>query len=469
MTKAKTQHSCSACGHTQVQWVGRCPDCGEYNTMEESLLPSRTPGKGGTVMGMPAAGQRRSAMLLQPQSLSARAAPPPRNTTGFSELDRALGGGLVEASVVLIGGDPGIGKSTLLLQVAASMAHSRKVAYITGEESLDQIQLRAQRLGVERAPVDLIPSNDCLAIADYIETLPQGSVAIIDSIQVMNAGADSAPGSISQVKMSAAHLIPAAKMAGVSLILVSHVTKEGSLAGPNVLKHAVDATMYVEADTAAGLYRLVRAEKNRFGAANEVGVFEMTDKGLLDVANPSEVFIAQRDQDAFGTVIYPSLEGTRPLLLEVQALVAPTSFGTGRRSATGWDSGRLNMLLATMGARLGLALVDCDIYVNVAGGLKITDPAMDLAVAAAILSAKAQVALPPDMAVFGEVGLAGEVRSSSRAEARIKEAAQLGLTRIICPEIRDLSAVPKRANCTHVRRLAQIIRAMPDIEMAYAA
>jgi DNA repair protein RadA/Sms len=465
MAKDSPQYTCDECGHVEAKWVGRCPGCEQYNSMQESAAPRKT----GSVMGFAPSGTRRSTSQLQPQSLSSRSAPPKRATTGLAEFDRALGGGLVEASVVLIGGDPGIGKSTLLLQVAASMAAARKVVYFSGEESLNQIQLRATRLAVDRAPVDLIPTNDCLAIADYIERMPRGSVAIIDSIQVMNAGADSAPGSVSQVKLSAAHLIPAAKNADVSLILVSHVTKDGSLAGPNLLKHAVDATIYVEADTAAGLYRLVRTEKNRFGPANEVGVFEMTDRGMLDVKNPSEVFIAQRDPTAFGTVIYPSLEGTRPLLLEVQALVSVTTFGTGRRSATGWDSGRLNMLLATISARLGIELHDKDIYVNVAGGLKVTDPAMDLAVAMAILSANAQVAVPSDMAVFGEIGLAGEVRSSSRSEARIKEAAQLGFSSIICPVIREANSIPAKASCTQIKRLAQVMRACPELISVYGS
>lgn len=471
MPKPTTQHTCTSCGHVEARWVGKCPGCSAYNTMEEG--PAAASGSGPRPMGAApsqrAPGARRSPVVLSSQRLNQRTAPPARHTTGHPELDRALGGGLVEASVVLIGGDPGIGKSTLLLQLAAAASRDRQVVYISGEESQDQVQLRAQRLGVADSEVDLITTNDCLAVADHIESLAPGSIVIVDSVQVMNAGADSAPGSVTQVKLSAAHLIPAAKNAGVSLILVSHVTKEGSLAGPNVLKHAVDATIYVEADSSAGLYRLVRAEKNRFGPANEVGVFEMTDTGMIDVANPSEVFIAQRDATAFGTVIYPSLEGTRPLLLEVQALVAPTAFGTGRRSATGWDANRLNMLLATISARLGLSLVESDIYVNVAGGLKITDPAMDLAVAAAIISAKSQTAIPADMAIFGEIGLSGEVRSSSRAEARIREAAQLGLHKIICPEVRDLSRMPGSANCTQIKKLSQIFRALPEIKEAYAA
>lgn len=464
MSKATTQYTCSECGYSQAKWVGRCPGCKAYNTMEEVALPAERSGSRrspGLTHG-PRTNQR-----LMPAGLDTRTDPPPRVSTGHMELDRVLGGGLVEASTILIGGDPGVGKSTLLLQMASNLARGQKTVYISGEESLDQIQLRARRLGVENAPVDLIATNDCLAIADHIETLPRGSVVIVDSLQTLHSGGESAPGSVTQVKLAAAHLIPAAKATGVTLVLVSHVTKEGNLAGPNVVVHAVDATLHIETDLSAGLYRLVRSEKNRFGAVDEVGVFEMTERGLVDVDNPSEVFISQRDTTAFGSVIFPSLEGSRPLLIEVQALVAPTSFGTGRRSANGWDTGRLNMLLATLSARLGLRLVEMDVYVNVAGGLKIDDPAMDLAVTAAILSAHVQEPLPVSLAVFGEVGLAGEVRNSARAEARIKEAAQMGLTNIICPQLRDNAQIPRDAECHELRRVAEIFRPLPVLTGAY--
>lgn len=466
MAKTATQFTCSECGSVQPKWVGRCPDCKAYNTMKEGAAPSAAPQKT-TIMGFQGASGARSKVRLEATGLSSQSLPPPRITTGHAELDRVLGGGLVEASALLIGGNPGIGKSTLLLQVAANLSRQQKVVYVSGEESLDQIQLRARRLQVENSMVDLISSNDCLAIADHIERLPKGSVVIVDSVQVLYSGGESSPGSVSQVKAAVSHLVPAAKNAGVTLLLVGHVTKEGSLAGPNVIVHAVDATLYIEPDMSAGLYRIVRAEKNRFGPADEVGLFEMTERGMQDVKNPSEIFIAHRDATAFGTVIFPSLEGTRPLLLEVQALVSPTPFGTGRRSATGWDGNRLNMLLATITARLGLSLVDSDVYVNVAGGMKVTDPAMDLAVAVAILSAKAQVAMPPDLAVFGEVGLAGEVRNASRAEARIKEAAQLGFTRILCPFNRDRSHLPPGADILKIRRAAEMITLLSDLEKIY--
>ena len=450
MGKHDVNYICSDCEHTEVKWVGRCPNCKQYNTLMETEAAG--PPKKVTMMGFQSSTGTRTAAKLTATSLSSRAAPPPRTETGHPELDRVLGGGLVEASAVLVGGPPGIGKSTLLLQLAANLSRGREVIYVSGEESKDQIQLRARRLGLDKADVGLIPSNDCLAIADKIETLAPGSLVIVDSVQTLYSGGDSAPGSVSQVKSAASHLIPAAKTSGVTLLLVSHVTKEGSMAGPNVLQHAVDTVLFIDIDLSAGIYRIVRSEKNRFGPADEVGLFEMTERGLEDITNPSETFISQRDASAFGTVIFPSLEGTRPLLLEVQALVSPTSFSTGRRSATGWDTNRLNMLIATLSARLGLPLADSDVYVNVAGGLKVADPAMDLAVATAILSARAQVAVPADVAVFGEIGLAGEVRSSSRAETRIREAAQLGLKRVLCPTLSDGARLPRGAKPLPVRR-----------------
>lgn len=468
MGKLSAHYTCSNCGHEETRWVGRCPGCSSYNTMTEAAAPAQAPRKV-SIMGFEGKNGARTSAKLTATGLSSRSAPPPRITTGHPEFDRVLGGGLVEASALLVGGAPGIGKSTLLLQVATNLSRNHKVVYISGEESLDQIQLRARRLGVENADVDLISSNDCLAIADHIETLPPGSVVVVDSVQTLYSGGESAPGSVSQVKAAASHLIPASKSRNVSLILVSHITKDGAMAGPNVLMHAVDTVLFVDTDMSAGLYRIVRSEKNRFGAADEVGIFEMSERGMTDVHNPSEMFIAQRDTTAFGTTIFPSLEGSRPLLVEVQALVSPTTFGTGRRSATGWDTNRLNMLLATLSARLGLSLSDSDVYVNVAGGMRITDPAMDLAVAAAVLSARAQVALPPELAVFGEVGLAGEVRNSARSEARIKEASHLGLTKIICPTMRETAHVPPNATTMEVRRVAELISKIPELKALYAS
>jgi len=460
MGKPQTRFVCSECGAEQTKWVGRCPDCGAYNRMEEkSLAPRRS----GAVMGYRTTGIRRTLEEIVPVQLDTQCPAPPRRKTGHPEFDRVLGGGLVEGSVILIGGDPGVGKSTLLLQLAANMSASVSATYISGEESLEQVQLRARRLGVVDTTLGFESSNDALAIADFIESLAPGSLVIVDSVQTLVSEGDGAPGGPAQIRSAAAHLVPAAKTSGVSLILVSQVVKDGSLAGPNILKHAVDATLYIEPDLSAGLYRLVRAEKNRFGPDNEVGVFEMTERGLRDIPNPSEIFIAQRDPSAFGTVIFPSLEGTRPLMIEVQALVSPTPFGTGRRSANGWDTGRLNMLLATLAARLGLSLSDSDVYVNVAGGMKIADPAMDLAAALAILSAYVQKPLSADLCAFGEIGLAGEIRNSLRAEARMREATRLGLTRMICPALQDGIAPPRTARVTQIRRLSQLLTEIPQL------
>ena len=452
---------CTSCNAIHPKWHGRCPECNEYNCIEEVQEATFSQKKGGAISSSFTPGMKRTALTLVTEGLNTRPKPPARYSTHISEFDRALGGGVVEGAAILIGGDPGIGKSTLLLQAAANMGSERRVIYASGEESLDQIQRRAGRLGVQDRPVELVATRDCLALTDLIETLPAGSLVIVDSMQTMDAGIDSAPGSPNQVKTSASHLIPAAKNTGVSLLLVNQVNKDGSFAGPNILKHAVDANLMLETDNSSGTYRIMRAEKNRFGQTDEIGIFEMTADGMVSIENPSEVFISQRDPDAFGTVIYPSVEGSRPLLLEVQALVSPTSFGTGRRSAVGWDTSRLNMLLATMSARLALQLTDSDVYINVAGGMKINDPALDLAIVCALLSAYTQSALPPDMVAFGEVGLAGEVRNTSKAEARVKEAKQLGFRQIICPLDRKNSRLDSA--CKGIDRIARIVTEIPQI------
>lgn len=454
---------CTACNEVYNKWHGKCPNsqCREFNTIEEFTAASGPQKKGGAISSNFQAGNRRSHHVLAPQSLQTTSEPPPRATTHIPEFDRALGGGVVEGSAILIGGDPGIGKSTLLLQAAAYMSRDRRVIYISGEESINQVQMRANRLGLQNSAVELDASQDCLAVADFIETLPPGSLVIVDSMQTMDAGSDSAPGSVSQIKNSAAHLIPAGKNSGVALFLVNHVTKDGTLAGPNVLKHSVDATLYIESDNSSGSYRIMRAEKNRFGETDEIGIFEMRNEGMVSIENPSEVFIAQRDPSAFGTVIFPSIEGTRPLLLEVQALITPTAFGTGRRSATGWDANRMNMVIATMNARLGVNLADMDVYLNVAGGMKIKDPALDFAVVMALLSANSQTALPADLVAFGEVGLAGEIRVASRAEARIKEAKNLGFTNIYAPV--DRLGKTKDPHVKEIDRIARLASEIPQI------
>lgn len=457
MSKAKTVWTCQGCGTPFAKWMGKCTNCGSFEISESTTAPTA---KNGTFMG--AVATRRTQAKLATTDLKNRTPPPPRVSSRSGEFDRVLGGGLVEGSVILLGGEPGVGKSTLLLQTAARVAADRKVLYVSGEESEDQVQMRAERLGLTENSVELSSSNDCLAIADAIEALPRGSIAIIDSLQTMRADSEGMPGSVSQVKTAAGHLIPAAKNSGTSLILVNHVTKEGSFAGPNLIAHMVDATMFIESDTSSGMFRIMRTTKNRYGRDDEIGIFEMTETGMDDVPNPSEVFIGQRAEGAFGTIIFPSIEGTRPLLLEVQALVTPTSFGTGRRSAMGWDTSRLNMIVATISARLGLALGDMDIYLNVAGGIRVTDPAMDLAVVTAILSAMGQVALPQDYAAFGEVGLAGEVRTSMRSEARIREARKMGFKTILSPTPRGKEPLP--AGVLGIDRIARLITEVPHFQ-----
>ena len=418
--EAKTVYECGQCGERQAKWFGKCPACGEFDTCEEKV-ESRAP----------------------------EAPSPGKRATDLAEK--------IE-----------VGKSTLLLQLCANLATGCGVHYISGEESLDQIQLRAGRVGISDAPVGLIATTDGLAISDYIETLTRGSVVVVDSVQAMDCNLDSLPGSTSQVKALAATLIPAAKRAGVSLVLVVQVNKDGNFAGPNILAHAVDVTLHLESDLSSGLFRILRCEKNRFGATDEVGIFEMAESGLDEVANPSEVFIAQRDTSAFGTTIFPSLEGTRPLMLEIQALVAPTMFGNGRRSAIGWDNNRLHMILATLGTRLGLGFGELDVYINVAGGLKVNDPAMDLAVATALISSRAQIPLEPHVAVFGEIGLGGEIRSVSQDEARIREARSLGYGKILKPAGRSRERGRARTSGDHdiheMRRLVDVFDALEGFQ-----
>jgi DNA repair protein RadA/Sms len=403
-----------------------------------------------------------SGKMLVPTDLRTKMIPPDRFGSAVPELDRVLGGGFVEGSVVLLAGDPGAGKSTLLLQVAAGLSETRDVLYVSGEENLDQIQLRAQRLGLENAAVQLVASSDAHGIAHLMKTLKRGSLVIIDSLQTMDAGADSSPGSVSQVKAAAALFIPISKNLGITTVLVNHVTKEGGFAGPQLLKHAVDTSLLLQNDVAQGYLRVLRAEKNRFGADDEIGLFDMHENGLHSIENPSDLFVSQRDSTAFGTVIFPSIEGTRPLLLEVQALVSPTTFGTGRRQAIGWDTNRMNMILAMMGPRLGMSFGEFDVYINVAGGLKVTDPGMDLAAIAAIISAHQQRPIKEGIAVFGEVGLAGEVRRVQRMDSRIKEAQTLGFEKIICPELKDDK---KKApdGLMQIDRVARIIKEIDEI------
>ncbi|AHJ64715.1 DNA repair protein RadA [Granulibacter bethesdensis] len=417
MVKDRARYVCQACGAVYPKWAGRCEACGEWNSIVEeapSSAPVRvTPGRRLAFVSLPADG--------------VDAAPPPRIATGIEELDRVLGGGLVPGSVILVGGDPGIGKSTLMLQAAAALARAGgRALYVSGEEAVEQVRLRARRLHLADAPLELAASGHVRDIAATLETARDAALVVIDSIQTMWLDSlDSAPGTVAQVRACGFELIRLAKSVGFALVLVGHVTKEGAIAGPRVLEHMVDAVLYFEGDR-GHQFRILRGVKNRFGATDEIGVFEMTDLGLSEVANPSALFLAERRGNIAGSAVFAGMEGSRPVLLEVQALLAPNAGGSPRRAVVGWDSARLGMLLAVLEARCGLKLAQNDVYLNIAGGLRITEPAADLAVAAALISAATEQPVAANEVFFGEVGLSGEIRQVPQTEARLKEAAKLG-------------------------------------------
>ncbi len=424
MAKPTARFVCQHCGTVSPKWAGRCEACGEWNTIIEEATEQR-PGPA----GKGAAGRR-----VEFVGLAGSGEPPPRSPTGIAELDRVLGGGLVPASAVLVGGDPGIGKSTLLLQGAASLARSgRRVIYVSGEESVEQVRLRARRLGVHDSRLELAAAINLRDIAASLEAAGDAALVVIDSIQTMWLDAiDSAPGTVAQVRACSFELIRLAKSGKFAVVLVGHVTKDGAIAGPRVLEHMVDAVLYFEGDR-GHQFRILRAVKNRFGATDEIGVFEMTDRGLAEVANPSALFLAERRGNIAGSAVFAGLEGTRPVLIEVQALLAPNPAGTPRRAVIGWDSGRLSMLLAVLEARAGLRLNATDVYLNIAGGLRVSEPAADLAVAAALASAAFDRPTDAGMVFFGEVGLSGEIRQVAQAESRLKEAAKLGFRQATLP------------------------------------
>ncbi|NHN84988.1 DNA repair protein RadA [Acetobacter musti] len=414
---------CQNCGAVYPKWSGKCEACGEWNTIvEESIEPT-------------ASRTSRSKTRLTLTGLEGNAAPPPRIQTDIAELDRVLGGGLVPASVVLVGGDPGIGKSTLLLQTACRLARTgQHVVYISGEEAVDQIRMRAQRLELNAPTLQLAASINVSDIVATLDTETKLGLVVIDSIQTMWLDSiDSAPGSVAQVRACAFELIRLAKKRGFALILVGHVTKDGALAGPRVMEHMVDAVMYFEGDR-GHQFRILRAAKNRFGATDEIGVFAMTDHGLIEVPNPSALFLAERRGNIAGSAVFAGLEGTRPVLLEVQALLSPKAGdGAPRRAAVGWDTGRLNMLLAVLETRCGLKLAGMDVWLNFAGGLRVSEPAADLAVAAALISAATGQPTSAGTVYFGEIGLSGELRQVSQADLRLREAAKLGFSTAILP------------------------------------
>jgi DNA repair protein RadA/Sms len=426
MAKSVTRFVCQNCATVYPKWQGRCDTCGEWNTIAEETAEARPSGPAGKSSG----GRR-----IEFVGLKGRAEPPPRTRTGLAELDQVLGGGFVPGSIVLVGGDPGIGKSTILLQAAAKVAAAgKRTLYISGEEAIDQVRMRAQRLGLADSPLALAAATSLRDIAASLEEERDATLVIMDSIQtVWLDSLDSAPGTVSQVRACAAELGRLAKTRGFALVLVGHVTKEGTLAGPRVLEHMVDATLYFEGDR-GHQFRILRAVKNRFGATDEIGVFEMTDRGLVEVSNPSALFLAERRGNISGSAVFAGMEGSRPVLVEIQVLLSPSANGgSPRRQVVGWDSGRLAMLMAVLESRARVGLGQNDVYLNVAGGLRVGEPAADLAVAAALVSAATDRPTPPDMVFFGEVGLSGEVRQVAQTDTRLREAAKLGFASATLP------------------------------------
>ena len=426
MAKPRASFICQSCGAVASRWQGKCEACNEWNTLVEEA-PS-------TGIGAPAARNARKGRVFALEGLAGESKSPPRLLSGMAELDRVTGGGFVPGSVLLIGGEPGIGKSTLLIQACAALARrGERVIYISGEEAAAQVRLRAERLGLTDAAVELAAET---SVEDIIATLSTGrrpALAVIDSIQTMwTETVEATPGTVTQVRCAAQALIRYAKLSGACVILVGHVTKDGQIAGPRVVEHMVDAVASFEGD-GAHHFRILRNVKNRFGPTDEIGVFEMTGAGLSEVANPSALFLSGRDGSAAGAAVFAGMEGTRPVLVEIQALVAPSALGTPRRAVVGWDPSRLSMLLAVLETHGRARLSQHDIYLNVAGGVKISEPAADLAAAAALVSSLTGAVLPHDTAFFGEVGLSGAIRPAPHATLRLKEAAKLGFSRAVAP------------------------------------
>lgn len=428
MAKPQRRYVCQSCGSVTHRWQGQCADCAEWNTLVEEAPTVVTPfhakhnlqsgGRAITVVG-----------------LDADVALPARMPFGITELDRTLGGGLVAGSATLIGGDPGVGKSTLLLQAAAQLARTgQQVAYVSGEEAADQVRLRARRLGLGDAPVQLAAATSTRDILTTFGGADPPALLVIDSIQTMHSDLiEGAPGTVSQVRACAQELTRFAKERGTAVVLVGHVTKDGAIAGPRVLEHMVDTVLAFEGER-SHQYRILRAIKNRFGGTDEIGVFAMEGAGLTEVTNPSALFLTDRDESVTGAVVFPAMEGTRPVLVEMQALVVRLATGaTPRRAVVGWDSGRLAMILAVLEARCGLSFSTCEVYLNVAGGYRVQDPAADLAVAAALVSALSERAISPETVAFGEIALSGELRPVAHAPLRLKEAAKLGYARALAP------------------------------------
>ena len=436
MAKAQEKYVCQACSATTAKWAGKCDACGEWNTMVEEAPVSAPPGSMGAAPTNSLRKASAKGNVIDFAAMAGAIKAAKRYESGMSEFDRVVGGGLVPGSVTLVGGDPGIGKSTLLMQACAALTtEGHDTIYISGEEALEQLRLRARRLGLQDTSVKLATETN---MRDILTTLDNGNTAtpavvVIDSIQTMWSDTITAsPGTVSQVRACAQELIRFAKKRNCAVFIVGHVTKDGQIAGPRVVEHMVDTVLYFEGER-SDRFRILRGVKNRFGATDEIGVFEMRDSGLQEVLNPSALFLDSRGKDVSGAAVFAGVEGTRPVLVEIQALVAPSTLGTPRRAVVGWESSRLAMILAVLDARCGLGIGAQDVYLNVAGGLKIREPAADLAVAAALISSMAETPLPQDCVVFGEISLSGAVRHVAQSEARLKEAAKLGFMEAIVP------------------------------------
>ena len=456
MAKGKTTaFFCQNCGYESAKWMGQCPACREWNTFVEEPVVKTT----GTKTSA-AAGSTRRMQLQEPSRLvSIKPQENLRISTGMEELDRVLGGGIVTGSLVLVGGDPGIGKSTLLLQVCKTLANrGKKVLYISGEESVQQIKIRADRVGEAGDDLLILCETNLGDIREILER-SKPEIVVIDSIQTMySESVNSAPGSVSQVREATGILMQLAKVLGITIFIVGHVTKEGVVAGPRVLEHMVDTVLYFEGDRHAS-YRVLRGVKNRFGSTNEIGVFEMQEKGLVEVPNPSEYMLSGRPENASGSVVACSMEGTRPILVEIQALVCESNFGIPRRTAVGTDFNRVNLLMAVLEKKVGLRLASSDAYVNIAGGMKMTEPAIDLGICLAIASSMKDIVIPDKLMAFGEIGLSGEVRAVSMAGQRVQEAKKLGFDTVILPEV-CRSSVEKAdgIKLVYVRQIQEAIR-----------
>jgi DNA repair protein RadA/Sms len=455
MAKTKSIYTCTECGASNPKWQGQCPGCGQWNTLVETIAEAAASGTN-RYAGLAGGGQLQDLSAIRPRE-------EPRQPTGIEEFDRVLGGGLVPGGVVLIGGDPGIGKSTLLLQALSRLTEAgQPVLYVSGEESAEQVALRARRLQLETRGLRLLPE---IGLEKILATLHKEKplVAVIDSIQTLYSEAlQSAPGSVAQVRECAAQLTRLAKQSGICVILVGHVTKEGALAGPRVLEHIVDTVLYFEGDTHSS-FRLVRAVKNRYGAVNELGVFAMTDKGLRGVSNPSALFLSQHAQEVSGSCVMVTQEGTRPLLVEVQALVDAAHSPSPRRLTVGLDPQRLAMLLAVLHRHAGIVCFDQDVFVNAVGGVRIQEPAADLAVLLAIVSSLNNRPLPAKLVAFGEVGLAGEIRPAPRGQERLKEAAKLGFTHALVPKANAPKQAIKGIEVIALERVEQAIAALREL------